>query len=103
MKTRHLIESSQGQVIIQTHHFSILDIIQQSSITSTAFTMQVNVMLIRASEFLCGFYLLVQQKSRKKQVLSDALSRLASANANFPQDLHHSEIDLLFAHIATLV
>ncbi len=83
-KTRHLIESSQGQVILQTDHFSILDIIQQFSITSTASTMRINIRLIRAPQFLHGFRLSIWLKSRKEQVVLDALSRLASANSHLP-------------------
>ncbi len=51
-KTRHLVKSFRGRVIIQTDHFSIFDIIQQSSIISTVSAMQMNVRLIMASQFL---------------------------------------------------
>ncbi len=33
----------------------------------------------------------------------DKLSRLVSANANLPQDLNHSELNMLFAYTDTLV
>ena len=102
-KARHLVESSLGQVIIQTDHFSILDIIQQSSITSTVSIMQMNVWLIKVSQLLCGFCLSVCHKPRKKHLVSDALSRLASVNANLPQDPNHLEYNVLFAYTATLV
>lgn len=42
-KLRHLVESSRASVIIQTDHAAILDIMQQSSITSTNSTMRMNV------------------------------------------------------------
>ncbi len=98
-----LVESSQEQVIIETDHFSIFDIMQQSSITLTASTMQMNVRLIMASQFLHGFCLLDRHELGKEHVVPNVLSRLASANANLPQDPNHSELDMLFAYTATLV
>ncbi len=51
-KLRHLVESSRASVIIQTDYSAILDIMQQSSITSTSSTMRMNVRLVRTSQFL---------------------------------------------------
>ena len=66
--------------------------------------MQMNVYLVCASQFLRQFRLVVRYKPGKKHILSDALSRLASANANPPsQDQAYSELDALFVYNATLV
>ena len=56
-KIRHLIESSRARVIIQTDHSAILDILQQSLVTSTTSTMRMNLRLVRASQFLQQFRL----------------------------------------------
>lgn len=101
-KVRHIIESSKARVIIQTDHSAILDILHQSSITSTTSTMRLNLRLVRASQFLQQFKLDVRHKPGKEHVIPDALSRLASANAA-PMNSHHSELDALFVYNATLV
>ena len=101
-KVRHLIESSQACVIIQTDHSAILDILQQSSITSTTSTMRMNLRLIRASQFLQQFKLDVRNKSGKEQIIPDALSRLASMNVGC-SDPSHSELDALFTYNATFI
>ena len=102
-KTKHLVESSWEPVIIQTNHSSILNIMQQSSITSTGSTMRMNVRLIRVSQYLCEFCLLAWHKPEKEHVVPDALSKLASANVNLYQDLNNLELYVLLAYIATLV
>ncbi len=65
--------------------------------------MRMNVWLIKASQFFCGFCWTVCHDSGKKHVMPDALSRLATVNVNLPPDLNHSELDVLFVYTATLV
>lgn len=101
-KLRHLVELSRAKIIIQTDHTAILDIIQQSSITSISSTMKINIHLVRASQFLHQFHLVVRHKPGKEHIISNALSRLASANDTF-QDDEYSELDFLFAYHTTLV
>ena len=101
-KLRHIIESSQVKIIIQTDHSAIIDILQQSSITSTTSTMRLNLRLVRVSQFLQQFRLDVRHKLRKEHIVPDALSRLASANSS-PTDVRHSELDALFLYNTTLV
>ncbi len=101
-KVRHIIESSKSSVIIQTDHSAILDILQQSSITSTTSTMRLNLRLVRASQFLQQFKLEVRHKPGKEHIIPDALSRLASSNTGHA-DPQHSELDALFAYNTTLV
>ena len=101
-KLRHLVELSRTSVIIQTDHAAIFDIMQQSSITSTSSTMKMNVRLIRASQFLRQFHLIVRHKPGKEHIIPDALSRLASAN-NSGHDPEYSKLDALFVYHPTLV
>lgn len=101
-KVRHIIESSQVKVIIQTDHSAIIDILQQSSITSTTSTMRLNLRLVRALQFLQQFKLDVRHKPGKEHIVSDALSRLASANSP-STDTRYSELDALFLYNTTLV
>ena len=101
-KVRHLVESSRAHVIIQTDHSAILDILQQSSITSTTSTMRLNLQLVRASQFLQQFKLDVRLKSGKEHIIPDALSRVASANVG-QADPSYSELDALFTYNTTLV
>ena len=103
-KVQHIVELSRTKVIIQTDHTAILDILNQSSMTSTISIIQMNVCLVRASQFLRQFRLVVRHKPGKKHILLDALSRLASANTNLPsQDPAYSELDAFFVYNATLV
>ena len=101
-KVRHLIKSSRTRVIIQTDHFAILDILQQSSITSMTPTMRMNLCLIRASQFLQRFRLDVRYKPGKKHIIPHALSHLASINVGCA-NASHSELDVLFTYNATLI
>lgn len=100
-KVRHIIKSSKSNAIIQTDYSAIIDIFQQSSITSTTSTMRLNLRLVRASQFLQQFKLEVRHKSGKEHIVPDALNRLASANRH--QDPQHSELDALFIYNTMLV
>lgn len=101
-KLRHLVESSYASVIIQTDYSAILDTMQQLSITSTSSTMRMNICLVRASQFLQPFCLVVRYKPGKEHIIPDALSRLASANHSGYDEVY-SELDTLFTYHATLV
>ena len=101
-KVKHIIESSKAKVIIQTNHSAIIDILQQSSITSTISTIKLNLRLIRASQFLQQFKLDIRHTPGKEHIIPDALSHLASANSP-PTDARHSELDVLFIYNITLI
>ncbi len=101
-KVRHIIEASKSSVIIQIDHSAILDILQQSSITSTTSTMRLNLRLVRISQFLQQFKLEVRHKPGKEHIIPDVLSRLASSNIGYA-DLQPSELDALFTYNTTLV
>ena len=66
--------------------------------------MQINVCLVRASQFLQQFRLIIWYKPGKEHILPDALSHLVSANTNLSsQDPAYSELDALFIYNATLI
>ena len=64
--------------------------------------MRLNLRLVQASQFLQQFKLDVWHKPGKKHIISDALSRLASANTRNPDPLH-SELDALFTYNITFI
>lgn len=94
-KVRYLVESSRYPVIIQTDHSVILDIMKQSSITSTTSTLRMNVRLVRVSQYLRQFQLDVRHKPGKDHIVPDVLSRLATATESDLAD-DHSELDALY-------
>ena len=101
-KVRHLVESSRVHVIIQTDHSTILDILQQSSITSTTSTIRLNLPLVRASQFLQQFKLDVRHKPGKEHIIPNVLNQLARANVGqaYPS---YSELAALFIYNTTFV
>lgn len=76
---------------------------QESSIISIVSTIKMNIRFFRASQFFLGFYFTVWHKLEKEYVVTDALSRLASANTNLLSNLDHSELDVLFAYTTILI
>ena len=64
--------------------------------------MKINVQLVRTSQFLRQFYLIVRHKPGKKHIIPDALSRLASANKS-GHDIGYAKLDALFVYHMTLV
>lgn len=61
-----------------------------------------NICLMRASQFLQQFRLVVRHKPGKEHIIPDALSRLANANCAGQNEVY-SELDALFIYHATLV
>ena len=101
-KLRHLVESSRTKVIIRTDHTAIFDIMQQSMITSTSSTMRINIRFVRVSQFLHQFRLVMRHKPGKEYIIPNVLSKLASANDTFQDDVY-SEFDSFFVYHTTLV
>lgn len=101
-KMRHIIESSKSNIIIQTDHSAIINILHQLSIISTTSTMRLNIRLVRASQFLQQFKLDVCYKPGKDHIIPDVSSHLASANIPHA-DLEHWELDALFTYNTMLV
>ena len=61
-----------------------------------------NVRLVRASQFLRQFHLIVRHKPGKEHIIPDALSKLASANSS-GHNAEYAELDTLFVYHTTLV
>lgn len=76
---------------------------QQFSPTSMSLTMQMNVRLVKTSQFLCSFCLIIWHKLGKEHIALDVLNKLSSINVNSPGDSYHSELDVLFTYNTTLV
>ena len=90
-------------MVIQIDHSMILNITKQLSITSISSTIQINVRLIRASQFLRQFHLDVKYKLGKEYIIPDALLCLPSINYNVVSTKlnNYSKLDVLFT--ATLI
>ena len=101
-KIKHFIQSSHHRVIIQTDHQTIVDICEQILITSINLTLRMNIRLIKASQFLNQFNLNIRYKSRKNHIVSNALSRLASANIELLSK-EHFELNVLYTYNTTLI
>lgn len=89
---------------MQIDYFAILDIIQQSLITSIFSIIKVNGYLVKALQFLQSFYLMVKHKLKKDHIVLDILSKLANSNVNLPAaDLKNAKLDILFTYLAILL
>jgi hypothetical protein len=95
-KVKHLIQSFEKSIIIQTNHATIMNICKQTLIISTNFVMRMNLRLVRTSQFLSQFSnLKIRHKSKKYHLISDAFFRLQRLNK---KDLSndHAELNELF-------
>ena len=101
-KIRHLVESSRSNVVVFTDHSATIDIAKQSSLNSVS-TVRLNLRLVRASQYLQRFELDVRHKLGKRNVIPDALSRLASTNDTHTAPPDHAELDALYTYTTTLV
>lgn len=72
-----MIEAAVHTIIIYTDHSTTMSIVRQTSL-NTMSTEKLNLRLIRASEYLQRFRLDVRYKPEKSNIVSNALSRLAS-------------------------
>lgn len=75
---------------------------QQSFINSTSFTIRINICLVRASQFLHQFCLLVKYKPRKEHIIPDVLNRFTRAN-NLGYSPFYLELNTLFVYYIILV
>lgn len=101
-KVRHLINSSRAQVIIQTDHLAILDILQQFSIKPMVFTMRLNLWLVKVSQFLQQSKLSIWHKRGNKYIIFDILNRLANTIGG-PINPFYIMFDIFFVYNTTLV
>lgn len=71
-------------------------------VTSLTLTIKLNLTIIQASQFFQQFKLDIWHKIKKKHIIPNALSCLASANRP-PTKLQHLELNALFAYNTTLI
>lgn len=64
--------------------------------------MRINIYLIRVSQFLCQFYLVVRHKPGKEYIILDMLNRLTNAN-NTINNNEYFELNSLFAYHTILI
>ena len=93
-KIRHLIESFKLSTIVYIDHEVSVEIVNQTSL-STSFIDKLNLRLIRASEYIQRFSLIIRHKSKKLHVVSDVFSRLFTSNKLSSND-DEDEFDVLF-------
>jgi hypothetical protein len=97
-KIRHMIEFFKKSIILFIDHESVLEIIKQISLLIISID-KLNLRLVRASEYIQRFNVIIKHKSRKQHIVSDALFRLASDNDE--NISNSSELNALF--IITLI
>ena len=82
-KVHHMVETTMKTTIVYTDHSATLTIVRQSSL-STTLVEKLNLCLVQASEYLQRFWLDIHYKAGKTNIISDALSWLASCNRSQP-------------------
>lgn len=89
------------KIIVYTNHAVAIEIAKQNTLFIFS-TNKLNLRLVRAFEFFSRFNFDIHHKSRKKHIVSNALSRLASVN--YETELkNNDELNILFVYNTTLV
>lgn len=94
-KTRHLVEATELPTIVYTDHGASLGIAKQTTL-STSSTDKLNLRLVRASDYIQRFQLIIKHKPGKQHIVPDALSRLNADNKDGSLADHDGELDVLF-------
>ena len=96
-KIRHIVETTNLSTMIYTDHDVALDIAKQISLT-ISFIDKFNLRLMRASNYIQRFNLNIRHKLEKQHIVSDALSRLATDNAEsvLRKSFAEDELNALF-------
>ena len=95
-RTRHIVQSAKRPPIFFTDHAATLAIAKQTSLSSSSVDRQ-NLRLVRASEYIQRFDILIFHKPGKQHVVADALSRLqSSASTNALDSGDDGILDALF-------
>ena len=99
-KIRHLVEFSKQSTIIYTDHETALSIVKQTSLTTFS-TDKFNLRLVRASDYVQRFNLVIRHKSEKLHIVFDALSRHFTCKSAIKifTNMIESEFDLLHASV----
>ena len=92
-KIRHLTDFAVKSTIIYTDHETSLAIVKQTSL-STSSTNKLNLRLVRASNYIQRFDLIIRHKSNKLHLMLNALSRLSVTSARTQSE--NEELDVFF-------
>lgn len=94
-KTRHLVEAAEIPAVVYTDHGASLGIAKQTTL-STSSTDKLNLQLVRASDYVQRFPLVIKYKPNKHHIIPDALSRLEAEGKEVLEDKEEGELDVLF-------
>lgn len=94
-ETRHLIEAAETPTIVYTDHGASLGIAKQTTL-STSSTDKLNLWLVRASDYVQRFPLVIKYKPGKHHIISDALFRLEAEGKEVLDNQGEGELDVLF-------
>ena len=102
-KVRHLIKFSEFSIVIQIDHSVTVEICKQKLITATSSSIRSNIRFVRVFQYLSQFSLNVRHKSRKDNIISDALFRLSNTDVVSFEKENYSEFDALYVYNTTLI
>lgn len=93
-KIRHLVETAKDATTFYTDHGAALGIAKQTALSISS-TDKLNLRLIRASDYIQRFNIILKHKPGKQHIVSDALSRLPTDNKEEKLG-QEGELDVLF-------
>ena len=100
---KHLIDSiKKFSIIIYTNHSTIVSIFKQTTLITFNID-KLNFRLIRASQYLSNFNIVIRHKSNKSNVIFDVLSKLFDKLSTQSNVIDKIEIfDVLYKHFVNL-
>ena len=102
-RMKHLIDSiKKFSIIIYTNHSTIVSIFKQTTLITFSID-KLNFRLIRVSQYLSNFNIVIRHKSDKSNVIFDVLSRLFDKLSTQSNVIDKTEIfDVLYEHSVNL-
>lgn len=94
-KTRHLVEAAEVPTVVYTDHGASLGIAKQTML-STSSADKLNLRLVRASDYVQRFQLVIKHKPGKQHIIPDALSRLEAEGNGQLENQGEGKLDVLF-------
>lgn len=94
-KTRHLIEAAETPTIVYTDHGASLKIAKQTAFLISS-TDKLNLRVIRTSDYVQRFPLVIKYKPSKHHIIPDAVSRLEAEEKEVLNNQQESKLDVLF-------
>ena len=102
-RVRHLIDSiRKSSIIIYTDHSTVVSIFRQTTLITFSID-KLNFRLVRVSQYLSSFNIVIRHKSDKSNVISNVLSRLSDKLSTQSNVIDKAEIlDVLYEHSVNL-